>query len=352
MAGAECPNNNNNNNNNNNSNTNNNNNSNTSGFVAAVTSIPVRFDASLRVGDDLIVFGIGAVNGVQFVVPSANPTSGTDFDGSVSYRSTGFEVVGKKIALLFDTFALAIYDTAADDTDVFDLTNIRASNIPFEDDEQGPLHGDGDLLVVCNDPTEVDDQINLKVVDLSQSPPTFFNLANAPGIDGNSSAQISTARINAAAELVVGERNDIFYIWDLNNPSDLPTEFDLTSDGGVADAPYSFDGEHILYSDDTSDHGMKLLNVSTGGVTSLTLNPSAEGSAAELRGDQFLYFLARDAFDSFGDVRRSAIGVKPGPDGVEGGVDGADPRDSDPEYVGYGSGGAIVPDGSALFIAG
>jgi hypothetical protein len=46
------------------------------------TAIPVQFDASLKVGNDLIVFGTGPLTGVSYVVPSTNPIAGTAIPGS------------------------------------------------------------------------------------------------------------------------------------------------------------------------------------------------------------------------------------------------------------------------------
>ncbi len=352
-AGMECPPNNNmnmNGNNNNNNNNNNNGNNNGTNLVAVDSGITVRHDTSIRVGDDLIVFGVGAVNGVEYIVPSTTPTTGMTFTNSTNFRSVAFEVLGKKIALLDQTFMLTIYDTENATSHVFDITDVRVSNIPIGEHPQGPLHGDGNLLVICNDPTDVTDMNNIKVADLSTATPTLTALKNAPGITGVSSAQIQTARVNESKKRVVGARNNVFYMWDLDNPMTDPVEFDRSGDGGIGAEDYRFDGTYILYEDSEGPANIHIFNVETGTDTMLTKNPG-QGPLA-LNGGSFCYFLDRDFTDDSASGARSAIGEAPGPDSVEGGVDGADPRDSDPEYLGYGGGCAITPDGSMFFIAG
>lgn len=315
------------------------------------TGIAVRHDGGLKVGDDLIVFGAGALNGVNYIVPSTVPVVGTPFTDSDDFVSTHFEIAGKKIVLLKRAvFTVTVYDTATGTSTPFDKTELRVSNIPVDENDQGPLHADGDFVVVCNDPAIVSDKVNLKVLDCSDNPPAIINLINAPGIDGVSSARITSARINATKRRVVGDRNDIFYLWDLDNPINPPREFDRSSDDGIGAESYRFDGTNILYADGARPANIHILNVETGVDTLMTLNPGR--GALALAADKFIYFLERNAFDSFGVLNRSAIGDVPGPGATEGGRAGEDPHENDPEYQGYGSSSCITPDGSFFLIAG
>ena len=74
------------------------------------TQIAVRFDASLKVGDDLIAFGTDNFTGVGYVIPSTKPSEATRIAGA--YRNAGFAVAGTKLLLFAAQSKLTVYDTA------------------------------------------------------------------------------------------------------------------------------------------------------------------------------------------------------------------------------------------------
>ncbi len=347
-AGLECPpndnmndNDNQNNNNNNNGNDNDNDNNNDTDLTVVVTNIAVRHDGRIRAGDDLIAFGTGALNGVQYIVPSMSPTAGTDFTNSTSFSAKQFEIAGKKLALI-SNFLLTIHDTTDNTAHTFDEMDIRVSNVPANDNAQGPIHASGDLVITCNDPTIVDDMVNLKVVDCSQTPPTITGLKNAPDIDGFSAAQIQSARINSTTKKVVGMRNDVFYMWDIDNPDDDPTAFDMAGEGGVSTDSFRFDGRYVLFLNGANPAVAKLLDTNTGNVQ--TISPASARGQLALNGNTMAMFLNRDANDSTSVVFRSALGNVPGTS--------VTPAAGDPSPLGFGTTNAITPDGAFIFIAG
>ena len=350
-AGMECPpndnmnnndnNNQNNNNNNNNGNDNDNDNNNNTDLTAVITNIAVRHDGRLRAGDDLIAYGTGAVNGVQYIVPSTSPTAGTDFTNSTNFSAKQFEVAGKKLALI-SNFLVTIHDTTDGSSHTFDEEDIRVSNVPAGDNAQGPLHASGDLVITCSDPTIVNDMVNLKIVDCSQMPPTITGLKNAPDIDGFSAAQIQSARINSTTRKVVGMRNDVFYMWDIDSPDDDPTAFDMAGEGGVGTESFRFDGRYVLFLNGANPAVAKLLDTNTGNVQ--TISPASARGQLALNGGKMAMFLNRDANDSTSVVFRSAIGNVPGTT--------VTPAAGDPSPLGFGTTAAITPDGSLYFIAG
>ena len=320
------------------------------GLTAVKTGIPLRFDQGLKAGDDLIVFGINVGKGIQYVEPSKGPTAGTDFSGSADADATHFAVTGKNIVMVGGdgtTFSVSVYNVATGTLTTFPETDLRAKNLPVEDDERGPVHADGDYAVVANDPSDVDGGVNLTLIDLKGATPTLVPLANIDGVTEFSSFGLSSAFVHAASMKVVGELMNIFYVWDINNPDTAPMTFDR-SDKGVGDAKWSFNGTYIFYQDGQSDESPTLLDVTDGSSKTVTPNPM-DGSLI-IAGDNLAYLLSRDTFDGFSNSVRTAIGTVAGTATAQGPA--GDTRGNDEPAEGFVLEFSATPDGMYIFGSG
>ena len=319
------------------------------------TAIPVRFDASLKVGTDLIVFGPGALTGVSYVVPATHPTAGTAVPGAP--RSVGFAVAGKKVAVFDSTGQLSILDAQIPiPLPVALPTNqILLDTLPTDENEDflSPVVADGNLLLTRNDVNSIAHA--LKVIDLSTLSGTSLN--NLPRSLSVAGRQVA---ISATDQKVVTFAGDSFFVYDLTAPTADPREIDLSEKGGIQ-GPFAFGGTHILYVADTTTDNMRLLSLAdtTETPTVLSKNPGNPDRGLAIHGGTFAYFLNRNALDQYASsavssdvVYRAAFGAVPGTTLSEGGVAGANPADHTPPWAGYGDEVAITPTGSYIFISG
>lgn len=316
----------------------------TSIFTVVTTDIPVRHDASLRVGDDLIVFGTGANTGVAYVVPSTDPTAATAVPGD--FRSSGFAVVDKKILLFDSAGQLSIFDTTTEELTPVAADVVTLITLPTNDDEDhlSPVVTHGALAITRNNANAVNDGFMLKVIDVSGEVPVVTPLQNPPVNPGQ-------VAIDADDQRVVTFGGNRFFVYDLTQPAAAPSEIDLTLQGGIA-GPFAYDYGHILYVADSFPLNVRLVNVTVGVSIPLTTVPAQRLLSLAIDGGWYAYFLDREAFDIFSVVFRSAIGRVPQTAARVGGVPGGDPDLHDPPFEGYGNDIAIESGGRWIFISG
>ncbi|MCK4343205.1 MAG: hypothetical protein KAY37_15945 [Phycisphaerae bacterium] len=327
----------------------------TSTLPVTKTSIPVRYETSLEVGNDLIVFGTGALTGVSYVIPSQNPTTETAIVGD--YHSSGFGVAGKKVLLFESTFQLTVYDTATDTATAVSTDDIYLDTLPDRDNEdiKSPVVVDGNLAVTRNNPDRVGNA--LKVIDVSGATPLITPLNNLPDDLPISGRQIA---LDATDMKVITFADNSFFVYDLNNTSAAPREIDLSEKMGIR-GPFRYDHGSIIYV--AASHpleNVKRLDLADDTETpgSLSKNPGHRDMALAFVGGTFAYFLNRNANDTHTptptatNVYRSAIGEAPAFDAVEGGNAGEDPDENVPPWEGYGRDVALAADGDYIFISG
>ena len=341
------------------------------GLVAVNTGISIRHDSSVKSGEDFIMFGTGTdasvLLGVQWLIPSEGQTSGSAISGGDACHNSHFVVTteGRKAVLLGcggETFDVSIYDADTDTLTMLDFGEFRVRSIPVDEDDVGTLHADGSLVVVVNGHNELDDETNcpqLKVLDLSGSTPVIIEITNLEEFGCFNSFGFSSARVDAETRVVVAALRDVFYVFDIDNPTAAPTMYDRSgSDGINDDGEFQLSGENIMFHDSNSfgDDNVYILNHTTGAVTLVTHPPASDnvatGGNMAIGGDLFVYFLDRDTFDGFGATSRSAIGTLPDAVGVPGGIPGTTASDNDPSWEDFGTDTCVSPNGSYAFIAG
>jgi hypothetical protein len=307
------------------------------------TSVPVRFDASLEVGDDLIVFGTGNLTGVAYVVPTAQPTAATLIPGD--FRNAGFRVAGTKILLCDDRRQLTVYDTTSRVAVPVPLEAVYLAALPDRDNEDrwSPVAVTGTLAVTINEADRVTDGRSLKLVDVSGSDPVVTALVNPP-------AAVTQVVLDDDDDVAIARGGDQFFIYDATTPALGPWTLDLSLHGGIA-GPFAYDDGYIVYTsrDDTSN--LRVLNAATGETWTLGINTEADDLPLAVCGDRYVCFADRDENDFFSVVRRAIVGTPTG-SAVEGGVPGDDPRDNLHPWSGFGSDVAVCQNGRWIFISG
>jgi hypothetical protein len=315
----------------------------TSIFTVVTTNIRVAQNASIKCGDNVIVFGTGTHSGVSYVVPSAAPQVGTPIAGE--YRAQGFAVAGRKVLLYTDEGRLEIFDPETEANTEIPLSEVTLEGLPDGDDQDrdSPVMADGRWAVTRNAAAQVDDHSVLKLLDLSVDPPEITALPNPP-------VPISQIAINSAEHVVVTFGGDRFFVYDIHRPEEPPRTIDLSSQGGVT-GPFAYDWGCILYIAASSPDNIRVMKVSDGRSVALDTGPAHRLLSVAMRGGRYAYFLNRDADDKYAVVFRAATGELPHTAVRVAGRPG-DPSTHTLPWEGFGDDVAITPNGKWIFISG
>ena len=196
-----------------------------------------------------------------------------------------------------------------------------------------------------NSPTDVTDGRRIKVVDVSNAAPQVISFTNDPA---TAPTQLSVDASNPHVAVAAG---DIFYVYDILNPTAAPRQFDVAGQDGIAaDTQIQFQNGHILYHDNAAFGNARILNTADGSVMRLNENPAAQNLA--LGGNQYCYFVDRDSDDRNGTVNRSAIGDVGNAAPTLAGDDQVTSGTNNNGHVGWDQSAAITPNGEHLFLAG
>lgn len=167
-----------------------------------LTTVATEADATMRVGDEIVVFGTDYPSGLAWMkVGDTEPRSipeGETFDSRV------FGVCGRKIALT-RKHSVAIFDTESGT-----LNEIPPKDIYLKD-IKGGLHGnnylacDGHLVATINDTRKVTDKLTIKVIDVSGDTPVVIPIKNGPYQDN----RLDNIAVNAEEGMIaMGSSNE------------------------------------------------------------------------------------------------------------------------------------------------
>lgn len=345
---SSCPMNNNMMNTNGNDNTDNNN-DNTGGdpganFTPVNTGIEVHNSGRVAAGDGIIAYGYGGFSGVNYI--QKGDTAGRGIPNMDDFRTNSFAVIGKKIVLVKGAdFTLHVYDTENDSMEDIDVTDIRLQNIPVNVQDPGHIRADGNYVGTMNDDGDVTDGKVIKVVDVSGATPSII------AFDTNPPSQPDQLDVDAANMKVAVAVNDMFYIYDITDPSATPDMVDVSGEGGIQDTQIQFkDGYILFHAFESGSTRGKVLNTSDNSVSDMDPSESAANLCLNATG-KYIYFVDRDANDSIGGDYRSGIGTLPTTSATLAGDTQVASGTDNLGRFGWETACAIPPDGSYYFLS-
>ena len=315
------------------------------------TDITVRHDADLECGNDLIGYGTGPTTGVSYIVPSTAPTAGTAVPNTDLYSSKAFAVGGDSIFLVgyvggSMAYQVSVFDVpSATMLTTFATDDIRLGSIPGGTDSAGHIQADGDYCVVICDQNTVTDGKIIKVIDVSGATPAVVAFDQNPA---TSHFGVDHVAVDAATKTVVAAADDIFWIYDIDNPTAAPTQ--IVAPEGIGDTQMKIYGNYIIAVDNQGYEYAFLVDIA--GATTIEFTDGyAAGSFNLGIGDTtFAFFADADATDS---GQRIAVGTVPGPGFAKPApdqyIDGSTINNG---RVGYGGDVCVTPDGDYVFLSG
>ena len=347
-------------------------------------------NGKVDVGDDVIVYGIDSQIededeplGVHFIIPSESDSqtaSGTMIPGSDAlFGARHFKVAGRKVALVRSTSAISIFDV-----DTGRLVDIPPTELTLHRDitepgAPGQMTSDGPFIAAVSNTTGfLFGGSEVVIIDVSGDEPEVLHFPRPEEFDEDG-ADFDQVVVNAATRRVIGFGNNNLYMYDLDNPDSQPTKFDFGFDadnGRVSEeVQIRFDGQHVIYHDDSNfEPVVSLLNVNDGTIIHFDDNPTAGDAPLALAAGSFGYFLFREDADNESgsfktNVYRSAIGrTDDAPSAtLANQLDHYDFRPTDVDepgaeqdlclgeekkLIGYGATLCITPDGEQWFLAG
>lgn len=230
------------------------------GRMPQLTGIRVFNTGRIESGDDVIAFtGVNSTgeSTVQYILPSQLDTAPRQIPESNRFDPDSFIVAGDKVILLGDLsttgrqFAVTVFDPLDDSLTPIPNADISIANIPIDPLAPGFITSDQNLVATFNNTgfgrAEGDEVI--RVIDVSTTPPQIIRFTVNPESDNIST--IAQVLIDAESRTVVVARAvpRKFYVYDIDNPTVLPVEFDVgpLSDLLPVESPFAFDRGFLLY---------------------------------------------------------------------------------------------------------
>ena len=310
------------------------------------TEIPVAYKATLDASDDIIVFGTGFNNGVEYIKPG--DAAARKIPNGDKFSSKFFAAIGTKIVLANPSnFTLAVFDTATNKLIEIPESELKLRSIGGSRYYAGSIQKSGNLAVVITD-TSGSDNSAFKVIDVSGAEPKVIRFEGS-GRDNNSTVRFNQVAIDAKSGLVAGGGSMDYDIklFDINNPEAPPKSIDIKKYNGVGRAQMRFDDGKILFQTGESYQRAILLDVASGNITEMS---RAKYDMA-LSGGTYVYFGDRDSKDSSSIIARTAVGkVGAQPKFSAGATPVGGSKNNG--TIGFGASAAITPDGKQIFIAG
>ena len=226
-------------------------------FELTVSSVETRSDTHLAVGEDLVVFGTGFPNGVQYLI--AGESEARQIPRGETFSAQTFTVCGRKIVLtqrhrvfVFDTEAEQLFELPEAEISLYDPSNLRCA-------------ADGYLVATVNRATAVKDKTILKVIDLSGPEPGIIPIKNADYLDRDVTAVGLSAKYGVIA---VSSRSKKQIAVAPIAPLADQTPFHLAEYRGVASFGLGVEDDAVVYADD--DWKVRRLSLSSGSSTAIT----------------------------------------------------------------------------------
>jgi len=336
-----------------------NNNGNTSGGGAlnglSIVLSGLSADGDIRVDDHVIAVGTGENGGIEYVIPS----EGTDVHSvtnSATLVESGFNVANGWIAARDFDGNVFLHNTGDESTMALPETQLShfsgaAGTMEFWADEA--------YIVTVADHNRVSDGHKIKFIDFSGASPVITSFTQDIPDQQGTSQEIVLCAIDADEKEILVLQTDVFYLYDMDNPTAAPHMLDVSSDGGATNAEqFWYDAGKVIYHSRNTDNDNRrmvmIADLGTDTVTELSENPAAPASVYLLAG-QFGYFTHQTDDDIItNQVARSIWGE------VNGAITITETHDTDTliadtredGLIGYGLTLAITKDGRFRFLAG
>lgn len=325
------------------------------GVSIVLSGVDVQGD--IRVDDNVVVVGTGQNGGIQYIIPSQG-TDVMDVTNTDTLVESGFNVAKGWIAARDFDGNVMLHNTASGTS-----MNVPETELSHFSGAAGTMEfwADEDFIVTVADHNRVTDGHKIKFIDFGAATPVITSFTQDIPDQSGSSQEIVLCAIDADNMEVLVLQTDVFYRYDMSNPTAAPQTLDVSADGGATNAQQVWydNGKVIYHSRDMSGDGLRmamLADLDTNTVTPLDANPAAPADV-HLLGGIFGYF-AQETDDDIitNQVARSVWGTVNSAGDIaytekhEADVLIADTREDG--LIGYGLTLAITKDGRYRFLAG
>lgn len=327
-----------------------------SGLTVRVSDLVVDAIGDIRVDDNVIAVGTGENGGIEYLLPKQATTTFNIQTGD-NLITSGFAVANGWIAARQLDGDVFLHDTATATTTAVPRTTLA---LPSGNAATNEFWADEQFIVTFADDTVVSDGHAIKLIDCSTAPPTITSFTQDLPAQPFGIAERVLLAIDADQRQVMALQQDIFYLYDMDDPTAAPQTLDVSLAGGASNAfQFQFNDGFVVYHErDLTSTGLRttrFLDIANLMTTPFPENPSEPLDMLLVNG-QFGYFVnQRDEDVNVNSTTRSVWGT----------LDAAGPaytqehltdqfigNDRGDGLIGYGRTLAATKDGVFRFLAG
>jgi len=259
------------------------------GLTVILSGLNVAANGDIRVDNNVIAVGTGQNGGIEYIIPA----QGNAVKNVTNFKSlviSGFEIAnGWIVARDFDGNIL-FHNTATSTTIDADPAVLKhfSGAAPLRE-----FWADNNYVVTVADHNNVTDGRKIKFIDFSGVTPQITSFSvNIPDPVGDAETVICAIDADRLEVLVL--QNDVFYLYDMSNPTATPQVFNTAPSDGVSNATqFWYDDGKVIYHARTTASGNRRLtflgDLDAGTTSQLAENPSSDADIHLLAGN-FGYF--------------------------------------------------------------
>ncbi len=303
-----------------------------------LTEVATLADTTIRVGDEIIVFGTDYPAGLHWM--KVGDRERREIPEGETYDSKVFAVCGRKIVLTRKN-TVSIFDTVSEEITALPESDIFMKRVIGGNHGLNHLVCDGHLVAVVNDTQKVTDKLTIKVIDISGDVPAIIPIKNGPYKD----QRVDSIAVSAAEGMVaIASSNDnALYTAPVSSMANQ-TEIKLDDYKAVRASQIFIDAGGVVYADD--EYKVRHLPFGSSSPKLLT-DQGFGGSSNGFFADNGRLVVV--TAEKFGDRYEMALGELPNSprvlDGTGTAIEGTSGS------LGMAGQAAVAPDGT-VFLAG
>lgn len=212
------------------------------GLQVRVSSLVATGD--IRVDNDVVAVGTGNNGGIEYLLPKQGMQT-YNLTNTQTLMTDGFAVANGWIIARNFNGDVFMHDTATGTTTPIPNATLK---LPSGNVATNEFWADEQYIATFADDNAVTDGHKIKFIDTTTTPPTITSFTQDIPDPSIGNAERVLLAVDADHHKVMALQLNVFYLYDMNNPTAAPDIFDVSMAGGATNAiQFQFDEGFVVY---------------------------------------------------------------------------------------------------------